>query len=220
MKYSYCLILASLAASTPTQAILQGYWNMNSNANIGKLDANQGEQAATVAASFVEITAGFIGEIEPDVSGTTENLIPPTIGFNRAVGFFRAGSVYYDGAFEMFNFDFSDLSEVSVSFAYRGEKFFTWDSNLDVNYRIDGGDWENIAEGITYSSDWNVATIDMSVVDGFDNVDFQIRTTNWASIAGFLDIDNVQVNAIPEPSTYALMASVSALGLLAFRRRR
>ncbi|GHC10457.1 PEP-CTERM sorting domain-containing protein [Cerasicoccus arenae] len=211
----------SLLAASSAQAIVQAYWDMDSSTVSGKLPPSQGTQAGSISTSFVEFSAGFIGEIQPGIGGTTENILPPPSATNRAVGFFRAGSVYFDGAFEMANFDFTGLTDASLSFAYRSDNVFTWDSNLEIDYRIDDGSWVDFAEGETYNPDWTIATIDFgSILDGQSNVDFRIRTDSWASIAGYLDIDNVQVNAIPEPSTYALLLGISLLGLVAWRRKR
>jgi len=207
--------------SVSADAILLAYWDMDANTTLGKLPANQGAQAGTISTEYFEFTVGFIAEIDPLVSGTADNILPPAPATNRATGFYQAATIYNDGAFVMNNFDFTGLTDANISFAYRGENFFTWDTNLDVDYRINDGTWQDIAEGLSYTADWTVASIGFgAALDNQSNVDIRIRTTSWASIAGYIDIDNVQVNAVPEPSTYALLLGATAIGLAAWRRRR
>lgn len=128
--------LSLLAA--PAQATLIAYWDMDASTVSGKLAPNAGSQAGSISTSIYEIDVGF-DSIVTSVSGTTDNMLPPPPATNRALGFYHVGTVYYSGAFLMEGFDFTGLSDVSISFAYQSENFFTWDSNLEVDYRINGG---------------------------------------------------------------------------------
>lgn len=214
------LSLGSLLCLNSAQGALVAYWNMDSDLLAGKLPANLGSQAGTITSQYEEFAVGFEAGIDPDITGTTENIIG-TSSPNRSVGFYHVGVVFADGAFVMNNFDFTGLSDGSISFAVRGENFFTWDTNLDVDYRVNNGSWVDIAEGITYAPGFNVADIDFgAVLDGISDVDLRIRTTAWASIGGFLDIDNIQVNAVPEPWTYATLFGLSGLVFAIYRRRQ
>lgn len=211
---SFALTAMSLPADAQT---LLSYWNMDASSVNSKLPANDGVQSATVGAAFVNISAGFSGGIDPLIGGTLDNIVgsSPT---NRAVGFFRVGAVYDDGAFEMNNFDFANYTDGEISFALRGENLFTWDTNLEVDYRLNNGSWIDFAENLTYNSGWDVATISFgSLLDGASDVDLRIRTQSWLSIAGYLDIDNIQVTALPEPASVLLLA---AGGMLLVSRRR
>jgi hypothetical protein len=42
----------------------------------------------------------------------------------------------------------------------------------------------------------------------------------FSADGGFLDIDNLRITGVPEPSTYALLAGALAIGLVMFRRRK
>lgn len=221
MKIS-TLALTTLPLITGAQvnAVVQAYWNMDSSTVSGKLAVNQSNQPGPLSASFTEIDVGFIGEIDADISGTTLNQLPPTPATNRSVGFFRAGSAYYDGTFVMNDFNFTGQSDVTVSFAYRALNVFTWDAQLEVDYRIDDGSWVDIDEGEVYSTDWTLASIAFgAALDGQTNVDFRIRTEDWASVGGYLDIDNVQVSSVPEPATYAWLLGAAAIAFAVWRRR-
>jgi len=208
-----------LAASSHASAALQAYWDMDSSTLNGKLTVNSGAQAGNISSSFFEIGVGFINRIDADIDGTDENIIGDIPDTNRSVGFYRVGSAYEDGAFRMEGFDFTGLSNVELSFAYRSENTFTWKSDLEVDYRIGNGDWIEIADPGTSSTGWNTTIVTFDdLLDNQTNVDFQIRTISWGSVIGYLDIDNVQVNAIPEPAAYALFLALAALIVTRLRR--
>ncbi len=222
MKTILSLLTPALAllGATSAQALNVAYWNMDASTVIGKGSANKGSQAGSIGSTFYEINAGFFSEIEADVTGTEDNILLPGPIINRAVGFFRAGSAYYNGGFMMENFDFTGLSDVTVSFAYQSLNELTWDTNLEVDYRINDGSWVDFAEAEEWASGWQVAEIGFgSLLDNASDVDFRIYTVNWASVVGYLDLDNIQVNAVPEPETYGLILGAGLLGLVIVRRR-
>ncbi|WP_309397771.1 PEP-CTERM sorting domain-containing protein [Cerasicoccus maritimus] len=214
------LLAASCLAATSAQAILVGYWDMDASTVNGKLAPNDGDQMGTLSGSLHDLSVGFIDEVS-SIEGTAVNAVLPVGDPNNALEFYHAGTVYASGSFRMSGFDFSELSDVTISFAYNSLNTFTWDTNLDVDYRINGGSWVDFAELETFQPDWSLASIALpSAVDGQSNVDIRIRTTDWLSISSTLGIDNVQVSAVPEPSTYALLLAAATLGLVAYRRRR
>lgn len=218
------VIITALTCLVPlsSRATLVAYWDMDASTPAAKLPATSGTQAGSLSNSFVNLAIGFSSRIDPLVTGTLENIVgsSPT---NRAVGFYRVGTAYESGAFEMSGFDFTGLSDVSISFAYRSFDTFTWDSNLEVDYRIGAGSWIDFAEAETWTSGYTLAEIDFgSLLDNQASVDFRIRTENWSSAFGYLDLDNIQVNAVPEPRAAALGAGILAVvaGWIRLRARR
>jgi len=168
----------------------------------------------------VNISAGFDAGIDPLVAGTSINLSGTPGSPNRGTGFYRIGTIYDAGAFRMDGFNFTGLTDVSISFAYNSQDIFTWDTNLEVDYRINGGSWVDIDELETWTLGYVLADISFgNALDGQNNVDLRIRTDSWLSTFGYLDIDNVQVKAVPEPSTILLL-SLGLVSLSASRRRR
>jgi hypothetical protein len=73
------------------------------------------------------------------------------------------------------------------------------DVYTDLNYNVSG------------------APVSLSLVD-IDWVGFYFNTTNTENGSNF-GIDSFEVNAVPEPSTYALLGGLMALGFVLYRRR-
>ena len=72
---------------------------------------------------------------------------------------------------------------------------------------------QNIAQGTALSSFDVSSTNDLSVVVGY-GAGFSTMGNMYGSVTGY------SVSAIPEPSTYAMLGGIGALGLVAWRRRR
>lgn len=213
-----CFVAALVLAPLQTRGELLAYWNMDNPVVIDKINPNAGSQAGSIDTFLNDIAVGFSSSIE-DVAGTTDNIIG-TSPSNRAIGFYRVGVVYANGSFRMDNFDFTNFTGGQVSFAVRGQSAFTWDTNLEVDYRVNNGAWQDIVESPLYTPGWSTASIDFdNVVGGFSDVDFRIRFVSWSSTLGYLDIDNVQVNGIPEPASVLLLA-MGSVALLSRRRTR
>jgi len=220
MKTSLCTILALLFLVCDTCASLVAYWDMDAPTLEGKLAANAGTQVAEVSSQFQELAVGFTAEILPDVVGTGLNLVGPPSATNRSVGFYRAATIYATGAFLMQGFDFSSLSGVVLSFAYLSESVFTWDVHLQVDYRLGAAPWETVTSGQVWSSGWSLASVSFgSLLDGASDVSLRIRTSSWVSGFGYLDLDNVQVNAIPEPENFSLLV-LTAISFFFWRRQQ
>lgn len=200
------------------------YWDMDAPTIAGKLTPNAGTQQ-NIAAQFWDLTVGFHGDIQPDAEGTTVN-IPDTLtpnDPNYAVDFEQFFVLYEDGGFSMSGFDFSAYDTVEVSFAYRSGTTFTWENNLDVGYNLnDGHGWINLGISDFYSNIgvWETANVIVPMAAGRDNVDLRIHTTTLGSISSYLEIDNVQITAIPEPSLNALLSGIFLLLLCFYNRNR
>lgn len=219
---TFTTIIALSLYAVPAQAsTLLAYWNMDDTSVNGKLAVNDGVQSSIVSAGFVDISTGFFSEIG-NADGTTDNIVGSAPLDNNSVGFYRAFTVYNEGAFEMYGLDFTNFTDGQLSFAVRSQNNFTWDTNLHVDYRFNNAPiWSQITETITYNNapNWNVSVIDFgSLLDGQSDVDLRIRMVSWASVTGWIDIDNVQVTSIPEPASVLLLAAGGTL--LIVRRRR
>jgi len=224
MNVQSIVLAAVLAAIAPGQVsgALQVFFDMDVDSVAGKLAASGGAQSGNVVASIINTSVGFESQIDPLVAGTSDN-IPPSFSSptNRALGLFRVGTAYADGEFGMEDFDFSNKSGVILSFAYQGGESFTWIDDLDVAYRVGSGSWQNLAVSESFDSGWEIASIAIpSAVNNQTDVDLKIESISWVSVSNFLDIDNIQVTAIPEPRATVIAAGILVLGIVVSRRRR
>ncbi|AOS44033.1 hypothetical protein Verru16b_01094 [Lacunisphaera limnophila] len=95
----------------------------------------------------------------------------------------------------------------------------TWDAaaqTLSADYSLDGSSYNSVATFLPVSQ-WDNST--NGVANGFNFGVFGNSNTPGAISVGSIYADNFAVSAIPEPSTYAALAGLGALGLALWRRR-
>jgi hypothetical protein len=90
---------------------------------------------------------------------------------------------------------------------------------LNTGYSTDGG--STFLAGAAYDLDGAQVGISAPFNNGF-GLEFYASVNNigTAVTSGQMSFDNLTVSAVPEPSTYAALAGLSALGLVCWRRRR
>jgi hypothetical protein len=123
------------------------------------------------------------------------------------------------------NFDATGLEDISIRFAVRSAGSGAITSFTDLTYDLGDGAGA-VSTGLTLDSfdgdgNFNEWTIDLSSIAAIEN---QSDVTLTWSIPTFTDasfrIDNLQLTAIPEPSSAALLMGLSVGALLVSRRRR
>lgn len=63
-------------------------------------------------------------------------------------------------------------------------------------------------------------TFDPGVIDGLSDVDLRLSFTSVAALLDTVEVDNIRVTAVPEPSVvWLLVAAGVTLGALGLRRR-
>lgn len=95
----------------------------------------------------------------------------------------------------------------------------SWDATaqtLGAAYSLDGSSFTSVATFLPVS-EWDNST--NGVTNGFNFGVFGNSNTASAISIGSVYADNFSVSAIPEPSTYAALAGLGALGLALWRRR-
>jgi|EndMetStandDraft_2_1072991.scaffolds.fasta_scaffold74530_2 hypothetical protein len=109
----------------------------------------------------------------------------------------------------------------NVSFEYQAEKFSgNGDKNLTFGFLFDnlkGADTRGVLHDSTATAGWNTYSF-VSQIGGDASLIFALRgvpSTNFG-----MSLQNIQVAAVPEPATYAMM--LAGLGAIVFvsRRRR
>ncbi len=105
----------------------------------------------------------------------------------------------------------ADSSDVTLRLAWNAGT-----QVLSASYSLDGSSFNSVS---TFNpiTGWTSATKD----DGFNFGVFGTSVLSSGTIAsGIVYADNFSVSAVPEPSTYAAIAGVMALGVAAWHRRR
>lgn len=129
--------------------------------------------------------------------------------------------VQNNGATIIIEIDMTLFSDPILSFSTR--RSGTGFNNNQLAYSIDGINYTNFGTAFNPpdSATFAVQSFDLSSVntlDGDSSVFLRITFDGATSNAGSVRIDNVQINAVPEPSGAAILGSIGMLGLL--RRRR
>lgn len=105
----------------------------------------------------------------------------------------------------------SDSSDVVLRLAWNAGT-----QVLSASYSTDGNSFNSVSN-FNPITGWTSATKD----DGFNFGVFGTSVLSSGTIASnIVYADNFSVSAVPEPSTYAAIAGVMALGVAAWRRRR
>jgi hypothetical protein len=98
----------------------------------------------------------------------------------------------------------------------------TWDASaksLDASYSLDGSNFTAVATFLPQSQ-WDNSNSSLAVNNGFNFGVFGNSDTPAMIGVGSVYADNFSVSAVPEPSTYAALAGLGALGLVWWRRRQ
>lgn len=185
------------------------YWDSN-----GTLARSAGT-SGSLGAELVILGAGFIGF----GTGTTVNLQP---GFTagQALEFFDLVSVVETGRVTLTGLNFTGLTTPTLSFAIRSNPAFTLSDDFRLQYDTGGG-WTTASVLALPTTSYELAsyTFDPGVIDGLSDVDLRLEFSSVATVLDVVQVDNVRVTAVPEPSVVWLLAAAAAgLGLL--RRRR
>ncbi len=187
-----------------------GYWDLN-----GTLARSSGT-SGTLSAELLILGAGFISF----GTGTTVNLQP---GFTAgsSLRFFDLVSVAETGRVTISNLDFSGLTTPTISFAIRSNPAFTLSDDFRLQYDSGGG-WTTADVLALPTTTYELVsyTFDPGVIDGLSDVDLRLSFTSVATLLDTVEVDNIRVTAVPEPSVVWLLAAAGgALGALRLRRR-
>ncbi|MBC2594355.1 PEP-CTERM sorting domain-containing protein [Ruficoccus amylovorans] len=230
-KFVAVLTIAAcgLAANANAQNLL-AYWNMDDPDVTTKLAINEGSQKGTEENPTTIVMAidplGFWNTVT-SVPGTTENLIPPANVPNNAISTGSFVSSGVTNTLTITGINMSGLSDLTFSFASYSNAFISWGERMHIRYWVDDGNgWQDLTplayDGIEDSTANTWTTSSFTLPDTVDNkasVGVQIAFTSIFEFASHVDFDNIQLNAVPEPGTWALLAGLGAIGLLVIRRR-
>lgn len=244
MNKAFLILLSALTAFTSTNAqLLVGAWDFQTTttggtatsgapstpkvyvANFGSgtlyLDGSNGSSNWLNTSSNNELTSfsGLGSSLNTALPGGG-SLSTSTTGFSSLAfvsGADLGGGVFAaNGKKAVFRFSMTGMSDLNISYDIQrnlyGAGTQTWD------YSTDGTNWFSIGSS---SSTTTLATRTLSTVTGLNNAaDAYVRVTFTGFFSGGnTRMDNVQLQAVPEPSALSLLA-VGLGGLAMLRRRR
>jgi hypothetical protein len=244
-KTVFSIMLGLLAvAGVQAQSLIAG-WDFQTTTTGGTaLNASNAEQPTVFNANFgsgtlyLDGSEGSSSWVSSSTSSRELNSFAGT-AINAGAGFSTvttgAAALAFvnssaNGKFAVFRFSMDGFTDLSISLAAQrtatGFSEQAWEWSLDgLSYNpigtfIGGSDPGNIRD--TFA---NTGVLSFSGITGLNNApDAFVRVTfNGASAAaGNNRVDNIQFNAVPEPSTYALLALAGAglAGHMIRRRRR
>lgn len=217
-KLSLLSPLVLLVMSTPnSQAALIAYWNFNGLLIATASAPGAGGVPTSIPADLGTGTVGlstWTGLVD-DFGGSTINVLnaDPTEESLSLVS--SAGN----NSFITISFAMTGLVDPSVTFATRGTS--TGFTTGIWSWSIDGLIFTPVAGNTaTTSTTFALATVDLSGIDDLDNatsVTLRYTLSGATNTSGNNRIDNLQINAVPEPAA-ALLGTLGFIGLL--RRRR
>lgn len=229
IKSTFLATISSIAfLSNSAEAVLVAAWNFNELSITTAGPPGTGSIPTTISASSGSGTvglAGWNGNVASFAGSTLNAVNSDAAGASLSLaGGGTAEPFPGNGSFITIAFSTIGLTPdegIIVSFATRGTS--TGFNSSSWAYSTNGTDFTALATApITATRDttFAVATVDFSSVEEILDVStVTLRyTLDGASTAGGNNrIDNLQVNAVPEPSV-AVLGAIGALGLL--RRRR
>jgi hypothetical protein len=209
------LILIAAAAALTTASVnaqsLVAAWDFNYPTSFGGLDVDGDFSADTsAAATYGTGTFSWANQTSEGLVNTanlfSNNLVRPVQLDTMAEGFgwFVSANTSPNAVLTV-SVDLSLFEDAELTFAYAGQ-------NGAFELNVGGQTFSPAADAL--------ATIDLGAFEGgVANIDFTFANFSGAENS-FLDNIQVVGTAVPEPSTYAAIFGVIALGFAACRRRK
>lgn len=221
MKTPLILAAASLAAiffAPSADATLVAYWNFNgltASTNNGTSYSPTSGTAGLVLEGWT--TTGSSGITS--FGGTTVNALnSDPSGQSLSLQGGTSSGTPNNGATLTISFSMVSLTDPVLSFATQGTG--TGFGSNQISYSTNGTDFTNFGSAYTPASSYAAQVFDFSSIDALDGATtayIRITFSGASGSSGNNRIDNIQINAVPEPAA-ALLGSLGLIGLL--RRRR
>lgn len=220
MTYWKSVFVFLIAAAASANASVLYYWDFNNTSSI--LTPTIGNGSASALNAGVQVFAG-IGS----GTGTNENLVTPYQA-GASLEFYQGLGVLGYQRIQFGNLSFADADQVQISFAVRSNEPFEFGNTFKIRYRALTG-LEEGPESPTWTeidwtadkptSDWSKRTFTLTGLAGASSAQIQISSYADFAFGSVLEFDNVQITAVPEPSTVVLLALAGGAVFLIIRRR-
>lgn len=210
MRWSAGLSLSFFCVFAPLRAELVGYWDLNGTHNPSI------PTPAVLTTHLDGVIAGMgYGE------GSTVNLVPGFSAGQSQSYFDLAGIGTFEGRVEITGINLVGLSLPTLSFAIKKDLIAEAFSYFYVE--MDTGDgWEFVQSLAEPTDAYSLRTVTITDPDvaGLSNLGVRIVFGADFDFVDIVEIDNVQVNAVPEPSSVFLFALAAVvIGWIARGRR-
>lgn len=215
MTYWKSVLIFLIAAAASAQASLLYYWDFNVDTeHPNPLVPTIGSASASLTFSAIGLGTWTSG------TGTAINIVNGYAnGDSLAFVDIVDGFSNHELTFE--NLDFSNLSDVQISFAVRSTEFFEIADTFTYEYRVSAGDsWSTPISWTKPTDTWGITTLFLPDLAGASAAEIRIRSTAIFSVNSVLEFDNVQITAVPEPSAITLSVAAGLLIVTLVLRRR
>jgi len=184
-------------------------------------------QSLAPTVTTANITGGSFSSTDGTASFTTSNSSPVSSGYTGSTGSYYLNSNHWTSASSnSLQFTITpasgyelDLSSISFGYYTSGTGPSSYSITIGTNTPLTG----SITQG---SSSWSLVSIPSLTTVVSSATTITVTFSGASSTAGTIHLDdfsligNVTLSAVPEPSTYALIGGVAALGLVGIQRFR
>lgn len=139
----------------------------------------------------------------------------------QAIGLTTNGAITF--AINMTTFGLGSAGEAwSLAFATQNIGDSNNSSSIAWDYSLNGSDFTSTGFSTAITNNATAGSVDLSSINALDGQSVVYFRGTFSDVTGASYIDNFQVfaTAVPEPSSFAALAGVLALGFAAVRRRR
>lgn len=210
MKLFVCAVASVVLSSLSARGELLGYWDFNNS--LLRSDGLQG----TLSVEFNGFGIGY----EDYGSGTSVNLLD---GFpaGQSRRFNSLATIAETTRLTVLDLDFTGYTSPVISIAARNDGAFQAGDEFYLEYNIGGG-WVRAETFTDPGSTYGVFSyaFNSGILDNIASVGLRYTHFTGVSALNEFEVDNLQINAVPEPSSVALIGFSTLILGVAFLRRK
>lgn len=203
-------VVAVFVVAEPASCELVAYWAFDDHSDFTRTLGSQG----TLDVS----PQGWFTNVSFPAGGTPINRINEGqtsyeyMRINDPVSLFTVGKI------EMSGFDFTGMSNVELSFAAYISDFVSLELKREAVCFVDGIEVSRQSFDVS-TSGWSLVTIALDdYIDDESKVKIELQFDDLLNISYSLHVDNIQINATPDPASAAILMLAGGIAILRKRR--